>query len=127
MYAVIKEVNGKKEIMWIGKDEDMARTKLVDYVASTISNADEYTSSDWDAIKDQGYENYGMGRVYICFNLKAEFSIEDIAEYDEDIAREVFGELAVYLNDRNNIDSQTDEKLSLSYEIGGVEEDDKLN
>jgi hypothetical protein len=42
-----------------------AELRFVDVVASTVSNFDEYRDRDIDAIREQGYERFGAGVIWI--------------------------------------------------------------
>ena len=46
-------------------NRDEAELRLVDVVANTVSNFDEYEYEDIDTIIKRGYENYGAGTIYI--------------------------------------------------------------
>lgn len=63
--VVIKR--GKSTETYLSKitTREEAECRLIDAVSNTISNFDEYTSCDIDAIKEQGYENFGGGTIKI--------------------------------------------------------------
>jgi len=42
-----------------------AELRFVDVVANTISNFDEYQEEDIDTIREQGYERFGAGIIWI--------------------------------------------------------------
>jgi len=42
-----------------------AELRLVDVVAYTVSNFDEYEHEDVEAIREQGYERFGAGIIWI--------------------------------------------------------------
>ena len=42
-----------------------AELRFVDVVANTISNFDEYQEEDIDTIRNQGYERFGAGIIWI--------------------------------------------------------------
>jgi hypothetical protein len=42
-----------------------AELRFVDVVAYTVSNFDEYRDRDVDAIREQGYERFGAGIIWI--------------------------------------------------------------
>jgi len=65
-YKVIVEspVYGQEEEGIYDNRED-AELRLIDVIAYTISNFDEYEHEDVEAIREQGYERYGAGIVFI--------------------------------------------------------------
>jgi len=65
MFQVLIEKDGKIEVYRSNiSDQYKAERIFLDAVADTISNFDEYSSEDIDAIVYQQYENFGRGRVY---------------------------------------------------------------
>ena len=65
-FKVIKEspVYGQEEEGEYDNRED-AELRLIDVIAYTISNFDEYEHEDVEAIREQGYERFGAGIVFI--------------------------------------------------------------
>jgi len=65
-YKVIKESeNFGREVVYETDDREDAETSLIDCIACTISNFDEYSCDDIDEIQYQGFEGYGNGIIYI--------------------------------------------------------------
>lgn len=56
--------NGKVEEGSYDTREE-AELRLVDIMAYTISNFDEYEFEDIDAVREQGYERFGAGIIWI--------------------------------------------------------------
>jgi hypothetical protein len=50
-----------------------AELRLIDVIANTISNFDEYESEDIDCIMDKGFEHYGRGVIFIEENGRDPF------------------------------------------------------
>jgi hypothetical protein len=66
MFEVIKETKlFGKEVEGEYETREEAELRLIDVLAYTISNFDEYECADIDAVREQGYERYGSGVIYI--------------------------------------------------------------
>jgi len=69
MYKVIHESDTfGKEVEGEFEDREMAELRLIDVIANTISNFDDYDSNDIDEIRYNGFERYGRGVIYIETN-----------------------------------------------------------
>ncbi len=50
-------------------DTDLIESQFLDEVACRISNFDEYTTADKEAICENGYERFGNGSVQIHWSI----------------------------------------------------------
>ena len=64
-YRVFKRSNGEKSKEGSFDNREMAELRMIDVLAYTISNFDEYECEDVEAIRDQGYERFGAGAIWI--------------------------------------------------------------
>ena len=64
-FKVIKEDKFGSEIEGEYDNREMAEARLIDVIANTISNFNDYESNDIDDIIEKGFERYGMGVIYI--------------------------------------------------------------
>lgn len=64
-YRVFKRDKFGKEKEGSYDNREMAELRLIDVIANTISNFDEYEYEDIEAIREQGYERYGSGAIWI--------------------------------------------------------------
>ena len=53
------------ELVLVTTDRDKAQEHFLDTCSTKLSNWDEYTQSDKDALLDQGYEKFGNGVVML--------------------------------------------------------------
>jgi hypothetical protein len=65
MFRLVKIENDNTEILFASEDETLALSHLIDYVVSSASNGDEYTSCDIDRITEQRFENIGSYRIEV--------------------------------------------------------------
>lgn len=64
-YRVFKRDSFGKEKEGSYDNREEAELRLVDVLAYTISNFDEYDCRDIEDIREQGYERYGAGAIWI--------------------------------------------------------------
>jgi hypothetical protein len=64
-FIVIKAVDGEIEIKGEFKNRYEAEERLVEVIADTISNFDDYEPEDIESIIELGYENTSYGSIYI--------------------------------------------------------------
>ena len=64
-FKVVKEDKFGSEIEGEYDNREMAEARLIDVIANTISNFNDYESNDIDDIIEKGFERYGMGVIYI--------------------------------------------------------------
>lgn len=65
MFSVVKRTNGITEQEGVYDHRDQAELRLIDVLAYTISNFEDYDADDIQAIRDQGFERFGSGAVWI--------------------------------------------------------------
>jgi len=46
-------------------NREMAELRLIDVLAYTVSNFDEYECEDIEAVREQGFERFGAGVIWI--------------------------------------------------------------
>jgi len=46
-------------------NRELAELRLIDVLAYTISNFDEYECEDIEAVREQGFERFGAGVIWI--------------------------------------------------------------
>jgi len=64
-YRVFKRSNDEKSKEGSYTSREEAELRLIDVVAYTISNFDEYDDRDVESIREQGYERFGAGAIWI--------------------------------------------------------------
>jgi|LakMenE01Jun11ns_1017448.scaffolds.fasta_scaffold9330276_2 hypothetical protein len=65
MYKVIKNIDEEVTVEGEFLTRDLAEERLIDVIADTISNFDDYDFEDIDAIMERGFENTSFGSMYI--------------------------------------------------------------
>jgi len=65
MYRLIKEKDGRIEVLNASEDKDKMLDALETYVSEHASNGDEYTSCDFEAIREQESENIGSYTISV--------------------------------------------------------------
>ncbi|MAE81291.1 MAG: hypothetical protein CMB80_01055 [Flammeovirgaceae bacterium] len=63
--VVVVQDNGVIDEIWVYSKPEEAEVKFHEVCAERLSNWDEYTSEDQEAVLDQGYERFGHGVIYI--------------------------------------------------------------
>jgi len=110
MYKVVIERNKKEELVGVFDTIIEAEERFVEAVSNTISNFDEYTTEDIEIIKNQGYENFGAGKVYIDTISNINYLATTIIESKEVIIKE---------NDNPNLRTLLGD-LVIDYGIDGI-------
>lgn len=64
-YRVFKRVHGVKTKEGSFVNRDQAELRLIDVLAYSVSNFDEYSYNDIDDIRTIGYEFFGGGAIWI--------------------------------------------------------------
>ena len=65
-YRVFRKDNfGDKTKEGSYDNREMAELRLIDVLAYTISNFDEYECEDIEAVREQGFERFGAGVIWI--------------------------------------------------------------
>lgn len=64
-FRVFKRSNGEKLKEGSYTNREEAELRLVDVLAYTVSNFDEYDDRDVETVREQGYERFGAGAIWI--------------------------------------------------------------
>ena len=64
-FRVFKRVHGVKTKEGSFVNRDQAELRLIDVLAYSISNFNDYTDDDINAIREQGFEFFGAGAIWI--------------------------------------------------------------
>ena len=64
-YRVFKRSCGEKYKEGSYTSRDEAELRLIDVLAYSISNFNDYTDDDINAIREQGFEFFGAGAIWI--------------------------------------------------------------